>query len=256
MNQKPPRPTNVPQPENQENSEEGLEDNEEGGSRFLLFNVMPSWLVSFLSHIAVIIILAVIIMPPQKDRVVALQAGEQAAQPLESFEMNFDTLDFNAEEAVEQEFSEQETTEVTEMVDTALPEAEVDFGNILGAEEVALESEMLGALEAADMSSETSSRSGNSKGQLLKEYGGNSASEESVALALKWIIKHQLPDGGWSLDHTMGPGNFRDSPDPGNLPQARGAATALAILPLLGAGHTHQTGEYKDEVRRGLKFLM
>jgi hypothetical protein len=256
MNQKPPRPTNVPQPENQENSEEGLEDNEEGGSRFLLFNVMPSWLVSFLSHIAVIIILAVIIMPPQKDRVVALQAGEQAAQPLESFEMNFDTLDFNAEEAVEQEFSEQETTEVTEMVDTALPEAEVDFGNILGAEEVALESKMLGALEAADMSSETSSRSGNSKGQLLKEYGGNSASEESVALALKWIIKHQLPDGGWSLDHTMGPGNFRDSPDPGNLPQARGAATALAILPLLGAGHTHQTGEYKDEVRRGLKFLM
>ena len=166
MNQTPPRPTNVPQPENQENSEEGLEDNEESGSRFLLCNVMPSWLVSFLSHIAVIIILAVIIMPPQKDRVVALQAGEQAAQPLESFEMNFDTLDFNAEEAVEQEFSEQETTEVTEMVDTALPEAEVDFGNILGAEEVALESEMLGALEAADMSSETSSRSGNSKGQL------------------------------------------------------------------------------------------
>ncbi|MCP4098114.1 MAG: terpene cyclase/mutase family protein, partial [Planctomycetaceae bacterium] len=255
MNPKPPSPTNDPQPENQDNSEEGFDDNE-GGSRFLLFNVMPSWLVSFLCHIAIIIVLAILVMPTKESKVVSLQAGEQAAEALDSFEMNFDTLDFNVEEAVEQEFSEQETTEVTEMVDTALPEADVDFGNILGADEVALESEMLGALETADMSSETSSRSGNSKGQLLKEYGGNSASEESVALALKWIVKHQLPDGGWSLDHTMGPGNFRDSPDPGNIPQARGAATALAILPLLGAGHTHQTGEYKDEVRRGLKFLM
>ena len=94
MNPKPPRPTNAPQPENQENSEEGFDDNE-GGSRFLLFNVMPSWLVSFLSHIAVIIALAVIIMPAKKDRVVALQAGEQAAEALDSFEMNFDTLDFN-----------------------------------------------------------------------------------------------------------------------------------------------------------------
>ena len=101
MNQKPPRPTSAPQPENQESSEESFDDNE-GGSRFLLFNVMPSWLVSFLSHIAVIIILAVIIMPAKKDRVVALQAGEQAAEALDSFEMNFDTLDFNVEEAVEQ----------------------------------------------------------------------------------------------------------------------------------------------------------
>ena len=127
MNPKPPSPTNDPQPENQDNSEEGLDDNE-GGSRFLLFNVMPSWLVSFLCHIAIIIVLAILVMPTKESKVVSLQAGEQAAEALDSFEMNFDTLDFNVEEAVEQEFSEQETTEVTEMVDTALPEADVDFG--------------------------------------------------------------------------------------------------------------------------------
>ena len=132
MNQQPPRPTNDPQPEssenseNSENSEEGFDDNE-GGSRFLLFNVMPSWLVSFLCHIAIIVVLAILVMPTKESKVVSLQAGEQAAEALDSFEMNFDTLDFNVEEAVEQEFSEEETTEVTEMVDTALPEADVDL---------------------------------------------------------------------------------------------------------------------------------
>jgi len=114
MNQQPPRPTNDPQPEsseNSENSEEGFDDNE-GGSRFLLFNVMPSWLVSFLCHIAIIVVLAILVMPTKESKVVSLQAGEQAAEALDSFEMNFDTLDFNVEEAVEQEFSEEETTEI------------------------------------------------------------------------------------------------------------------------------------------------
>ena len=33
------------------------------------------------------------------------------------------------------------------------------------------------------------------------------------------------------------------------------AATAIALLPFLGAGHTHQEGEYQDTVRRGLYCL-
>ena len=33
-------------------------------------------------------------------------------------------------------------------------------------------------------------------------------------------------------------------------------ATALALLPFLGAGQTHIAGMYKDEVRAGLDFLL
>lgn len=257
MNQPHPRPSNDPkqtkpvtaQPLDEE------DDEDDGGSRFLLFNVMPSWMVSFLTHIAVIVVLAIMVMPQKRDRTVALEAGEQAAVPLESIDMNFDTLDFNTDDAMEQEFSEEVPTEVTETIEVSLPEADVELGNILGSVD-SFDSDMLGALNPSDMGEETASRSGDSRNRLLKKFGGTAASEESVALALKWIVKHQLPDGGWSLDHTRGPGDFRDSPDPGQLSQARSAATALAILPLLGAGHTHQTGEYKEVVRKGLEFLI
>jgi len=109
---------------------------------------------------------------------------------------------------------------------------------------------------------ETVSRSSSeSRERLVKEYGGNSASEEAVALALEWIVKHQLPDGGWSFDHRVGDGNFRDSPNPGILNEgvarvyARNGATAMALLPLLGQGHTHLAGKYKKEVRRGIEYL-
>lgn len=257
MSQTHPRPASIAKPSKPgvNQSPDDLDDDEEVGRRFLLFNVMPSWMVSFLTHIAVIIVLAIMVMPQKQERTVALEAGEQAAEPLDSIDMSFDTLEFDTEDAVEQEFAEDVTTEVTEVVEVSLPDADTEFGNILGAVD-AFEADMVGALNPSDMSEETASRTGNSKKRLLKQFGGTPASEAAVAMALKWIIKHQLPDGGWNLDHTIGPGNFRNSPDPGEIPQARSAATALAILPLLGAGHTHQTGEYKEEVRRGLEFLV
>jgi hypothetical protein len=231
----------------------GEEEEGEEGSRFLLFNVMPSWMVSFMTPIAGIIVLAIMVMPTKTERTVALEAGEQAAEALESIDLNLDAIEFDSEDPFETEISEEEPTEVTETMEVSLPEAEVDFGNIMGAEE-AFDAEM-GELNPSDMTEETGSRTGDSKERLKKKFGATGASEEAVALALKWIIKHQLPDGGWSLDHTKGPGNFRDSPDPGTI-DARNAATALAILPLLGAGNTHQTGDYKQEVRYGLEYLM
>ena len=260
MSQTQPRPANDPKAKQavaaQTEEELSEEELEEAGHRFLLFNVMPSWMVSFLTHVAVIIVLAIMVMPAKKDRTVALEAGEQAVEALDAIDLDLDALEFDAEDPFETEITEDVPTEVTEELEVSLPEAEVDFGNIMGAEEALLDAETMGELTMSDMSEETSSRKGDSKNRLLKEYGGNAASEESVALALKWIIRHQLPDGGWDLDHTRGPGNFRDSPNPGQRSEARNAATALAILPLLGSGHTHQTGEYKQQVRYGLEFLM
>lgn len=250
-NMKPSAPADQPEGEEEEQEEE----QEEGeGTQFLMFNVMPSWMVSFLTHIAVIILLALLVMPARKDRTIALETGEQAAEALEEISLDFDAMDFSEEDPLETELSEEEPTEVTEIMEVSLPEAEVDFGNIMGAEE-AFEAE--GELNPSEFTEETGGRSdGASKKALLAKHGGNAESEAAVALALKWIIKHQLPDGGWDLDHTIGPGNHRDSPNPGSLKSARSAATALAILPLLGAGHTHETGEYKYQVRAGLEFLM
>jgi hypothetical protein len=74
------------------------------------------------------------------------------------------------------------------------------------------------------------------------------------AMALRWLAQHQLDDGGWSFDHRTGCCQGRCA-DHGSLSNARIGATALALLPFLGAGHTHQKGKYKAVVNRGLAFL-
>ena len=75
-------------------------------------------------------------------------------------------------------------------------------------------------------------------------------------MGLQWLAEHQLPDGGWSFNHALCPGCRGQCRNPGDLSQARNAATGLALLPFLGAGQTHKTGHYKEQVKRALYFLV
>ena len=91
----------------------------------------------------------------------------------------------------------------------------------------------------------------------VKNYGGEAASEAAVAAALKWLAAAQTADGGWNFDHRFAndPG-VRSADHAGQLTSARNAATAMALLPFLGAGQTHAEGKYKATVMRGLEYLM
>lgn len=99
-------------------------------------------------------------------------------------------------------------------------------------------------------------RSGSTRQQLLREGGGNEASEAAVARGLKWISLHQAPDGHWSLDGFTQHGKCRCR----NEGTAKNdiAATAFGLLPLLGAGETHKNpkGVYSKNVERALKYLI
>ena len=91
-------------------------------------------------------------------------------------------------------------------------------------------------------------RSGATKSKLIKEGGGNDASERAVALGLAWLAKQQKQDGGWAYEQ-------------GKHTDERAAATGMALLPFLAAGVTHkptkdaELSKYKDTVNRGLEFL-
>ena len=88
---------------------------------------------------------------------------------------------------------------------------------------------------------------------LAGQHGGSGDSERAVERGLRWITAHQLDDGSWNFDHNKSSCRGQCG-NPGNVPSTTGA-TAIALLPLLGAGYTHAEGEYQDVVRRGLYYL-
>ena len=98
-------------------------------------------------------------------------------------------------------------------------------------------------------------RRGEMRAKLVRREGGTVQSEAAVELGLDWIARHQRMDGGWSLDTSIA------CEAPGCPPrmsmQSDAAATGLALLPLLGAGHTHvEKGRYQGTISRGLQSLL
>ena len=90
---------------------------------------------------------------------------------------------------------------------------------------------------------------------LLREGGGTMQSEEAVQRGLDWLAAHQGPSGGWSMDKFPLAGRCTCG-DPGMDFDV--GATALALLPFLGAGRAPGRGRFKDKktVFRGLNFLL
>ena len=95
------------------------------------------------------------------------------------------------------------------------------------------------------------------KKALVRSEGGNSASEAAVAYGMRWLSKHQFPDGGWSFDHDAHADCKGQCSQAGTLKGGgRTGATGFALLAFLGGGHTHQNGEYQKEVKNGVEFLL
>lgn len=85
----------------------------------------------------------------------------------------------------------------------------------------------------------------------VKKYGGTVESEKSVNLGLTWLQKIQREDGSWSF------GDVGDAGSPGSMQTTDVGATSLALLCMLGGGHTHETpGPYQETVTMGLAWLM
>ena len=93
------------------------------------------------------------------------------------------------------------------------------------------------------------------RGDIVRREGGTDRTERAVALGLKWLAEHQEPTGAWSLDRFHQTGRCNGECENPGL-RSNTAATALGLLPFLGAGHTQHGGEYQQVVRRGLDQLL
>ena len=96
---------------------------------------------------------------------------------------------------------------------------------------------------------------GRGPGKMRNKYGGDATAAAAVNRGLDWLARHQTPDEGyWDCD------GFQAQCD-GDLCDGRGypvydpGVTGLALLAFLGAGYTHVSGKYKDNVGNALKYL-
>jgi len=97
-------------------------------------------------------------------------------------------------------------------------------------------------------------RSGVARAAAARGRGGNAASEAAVERGLEWLAFHQAVDGSWQFDLSGCRCNGACR-DPGTLSSST-ASTAIALLPFLGAGHTHIDGRHQETVSRGLYYLL
>jgi hypothetical protein len=107
--------------------------------------------------------------------------------------------------------------------------------------------------------------------ETARRYGGTEESEKAVETSLQWLALHQNPEGYWDADgfSVMCPDGDRCMGRSGRIKidndkvdrlnaglQADAGVTGLAILAFLGAGYTHEEGQYADQVDRALRWLV
>lgn len=102
-----------------------------------------------------------------------------------------------------------------------------------------------------------------------RKYGGTDASEKTVELSLRWLAAHQNPEGFWDADgfdaqcpdgdRCTGHAGLVEKDDEGRTFAGKNSdsgLTALCLLAFLGAGYTHEEGQYADQIDRTLSWLI
>lgn len=243
------------QVEANENEQESEEDSMPLLDKFTLLFALPSFLISLIVHIVLMAIAALIVFAGPKVVQVTLEASNSENVAVE--ELSLDNLELSDAQLETAELDQPLEDVVEPAMDMPIEVSDLaslqpmmsDIGSVVPNLDM-----MSGA--PSENTSGFSQRTGQQQQEMAKKFGATAASEAAVELGLAWIAKHQLPDGGWDLDHTIGGGRFRQTPNPGRA-GGRIGATALAILPFLGKGYTHmEPSKYQKTVRDGLAFLI
>jgi hypothetical protein len=224
-----------PDPEHPEKEPEAdHEDVEE-----VVAKAAPSWLLSLVMHLIVLLILALISTPAGKGlttMVLEFGVSEEANDVVADLDLvsteiadSVDITSDSMEEALEE-------TEIPDVFETIEPtDMEAIEPVVVGSEAIEVSTPMF------------SGRTGAMRQALMAMYGATDETREAVKLGLEWLKRQQHRSGYWSLRRPFSNGASTDN---------KCAATAMALIAFAGDGNTHLQGPYRREVEKGLKFLV
>ncbi|MBQ3349819.1 MAG: terpene cyclase/mutase family protein [Thermoguttaceae bacterium] len=92
--------------------------------------------------------------------------------------------------------------------------------------------------------------------QMITSFGGDAEINQTIENGLKFLSKTQWPDGRWRFHQQPASLKVSQELQQNGTKKCDTAATALALLSMLGAGYTHKDGLYKEEIQKGLNFLV
>jgi hypothetical protein len=100
---------------------------------------------------------------------------------------------------------------------------------------------------------------GGGRSRRLKDGGGGPRHERAVGGALRWLKRHQSPDGRWDADgyQVNCDGATRCEPGRDQAGDTDAALTGYALLCYLGHGHAHTTpGYFQATVAKAVRWLV
>lgn len=235
-------------------------------SLFSLFRFIPGFLFSISIHLFVLYLFAHIIFalyektsPPLKVTSLKESLSEKESEEIFQDSKMFETKQIQEDvqefptPVVEdpspllEELPFEETEEVSEIYREIQdsPKTELDFSlqskDILG----------VGGLPKGAFSG----RFGGKKSKLLRRYGGGAETEKAVEAGLKWLSKHQSPEGYWDGGEFTKQCEGTPCTDKRAAGVNREAITAFCLLAFLGAGHTENQGRYHKTVQKAIHYL-
>jgi hypothetical protein len=213
---------------------------------------MPAWMISFICHLVLLLILALIPIPGMNGSAITLFLGSGDSASISDFELSGgDEAQVDAEDPAISEISKT-PTDLSQMLAKSLPTVSnvaniktLELSNLMRVEEP---NANFGESVSEILSNNgLRGRRGENKLDLLRRGGGSAETEDAVEQGLIWLSKQQRSDGSWSL---------KDGYKDGGVHENTVAATAMALNAFLGAGYSQLEGKYAGNVQRGLKYLI
>lgn len=229
-------------------------------SRGQTLHAAPAWAISTILHVAILVTLGLVTVGDPVRIVNVMTANNTSEEGPEIEEFAIEQVDPG--DVADPEDIRNPTTDISTATEIDPPQAieplevatdEIEIADIaadLVPTTVSLKP--LSVMSAAQLSS----RAADMKKKLLREYGGTDSSEAAVTQALQWLSRHQAPNGGWTFNHSLVCRGACGDPGDPKFAGSVNAATAMALLPFMGAGQTHTEGQFKEVVYRGLRFLI